>query len=143
MTASRQRTLITILIVIGSVIVGFFGLRAFRAFNEVREHRPPPPSAPDSVQIETDVELIRDWMTIPYIARTYSLPVKKLYEALEIPRKGNDEKSLAQLNEQYFRQAPGTVIKIVKAAILANQPQRSPESDETPIAPVTVIPPQP
>jgi len=143
MTASRQRVLTASLILIGIVIVGFFGLRTLHALREFREHRPPPPFAPDSAQLETDVELIRDWMTIPYIARTYSLPVKKLYEALEIPRKGNDEKSLAQLNEQYFRQAPGTVIKIVKAVILANQPQRSPESDETPIAPVTVIPPQP
>ena len=126
MTASRQRTLITILIIIGSVIVGFFGWRAFRAFNEVREHRPPPPFSPDAAQVETDVELIRNWMTIPYISRTYHVPAKKLFEALEIPRKGNDEKSLAQLNEQYFPQAPRTVIKIVKAAVQTNLPVTPP-----------------
>ena len=40
MTTSRQRTLITILIVIGGVIVGFFGLRTFRAFREFRGHQP-------------------------------------------------------------------------------------------------------
>src|SRR6185436_6343912 len=93
MTPSRQRALIISLIVIGMIIVGFFGLRTLHAFREFRGHRPPPPSAADAAQIETDVELIRDWMTTPYIARTYRVPAKKLYDTLEIPRKGNDEKS--------------------------------------------------
>jgi len=126
MTPSRQRALITSLIIIGMVVVGFFGLRTFHAFREFREHRPPPPSAPDAGQIETDVELIRDWMTIPYISRTYRVPAKKLYEALEIPRKGNDEKSLAQLNEQYFPQAPGIVMEMIKAAVQAKPPVTPP-----------------
>lgn len=143
MTTSRQRTLITILIVIGSFIVGFFGLRAFRAFNEVREHRPPPPSAPDSVQIETDVELIRDWMTIPYISRTYSVPRKILFDALGIPSRGNEEKSLAQLNEKYSPEAPGIVMEVVKASILMRQPTLLPEGHKTPVDTVTAIPPQP
>lgn len=126
MTPSRQRALITGLIILGMVVVGFFGLRTLHAFREFREHRPPPPSAPDAAQIETDVELIRDWMTIPYISRTYHAPEKKLYEALEIPRKGNDEKSLAQLNEQYFPQTPGIVMEMIKAAVQANLPGTPP-----------------
>lgn len=143
MTASRQRVLTASLILIGIVIVGFFGLRTLHALREFREHRPPPPFAPDSAQLETDVELIRDWMTISYISRTYDVPPKILFDALGIPSRGNKEKSLAQLNEKYSPQIPGIIVEVVKAAILANQPQRSPESDETPIAPVTVIPPQP
>ena len=126
MNASRQRALIISLIIIGIIIVGFFGLRTLHAFREFREHRPPPPSAPDAGQIETDVELIRDWMTIPYISRTYHVPAKKLYDTLEIPRKGNDEKSLAQLNEQYFPQAPGIVIEMIKAAVQPNPPVAPP-----------------
>ena len=126
MTSSRQRALIISLIVIGMVIVGFFGLRTLHAFREFRGHRPPPPSAPDAAQSETDVELIRDWMTIPYIARTYRVPAKKLYDTLEIPRKGNDEKSLAQLNAQYFPQAPGIVMEMIKAAVQANLPVTPP-----------------
>src|SRR5688500_20396059 len=55
MTTSRQRTLITILIVIGSLFVGFFGWRTLHAFREFRGDRPPPPFAPDAAQIETDV----------------------------------------------------------------------------------------
>ena len=143
MTVSRHRTLIAILIVIGSVIVGFFGLRTLHAFREFRGHRPPPASAPDAAQIETDVELIRDWMTISYISRTYDVPPKILFDALGIPSRGNKEKSLAQLNEKYSPQTPGITVEVVKAAILANQQKLPPASYETPVVPATAIPPQP
>ena len=142
MTTSGQRTLITILIVIGSVVAGFFGLRALRAFNEVREHRPPPPFAPDAAQVETNVELIRDWMTISYISRTYDVPPKILFDALGIPSRGNEEKSLAQLNEKYSPEIPGIVAEVVKATILIRQ-TLLPESHKSPIDTSTSTPPQP
>jgi len=134
MTPSRQRALITSLIIIGMVVVGFFGLRTFHAFREFRGHRPPPPFAPDASQIETDVELIRDWMTIPYISRTYHMPPKILFNALGIPSRGNEEKSLAQLNEEHSPQSPGIIMEVVKATIRANQP---------PLPPATAVSPQP
>ena len=141
MTPSRQRALITSLIFTGIVIVGFFGLRTFSAFRKFREHRPPPlPPAADQ-QIETDVDLIRDWMTIPYISRTYNMPSKLLFVALGISSRGNEEKSLAQLNEEYSPQAPGIVLEVVKAAIRANQPPPQPESFPTSVLPATPIPP--
>jgi len=104
------------------------------AFREFRGHRPPPPFAPDAAQVETDVDLIRDWMTISYISRTYHVPSKILFDALGIPSRGNEEKSLAQLNEKYSPKTPGIIVEVVKATILANQP---------PLPPVTAIPPQP
>jgi len=134
MTASRQRALIISLIIIGMVIVGFFGLRTLHAFREFRGHRPPPPFAPDAAQVETDVDLIRDWMTISYISRTYHVPSKILFDALGIPSRGNEEKSLAQLNEKYSPKTPGIIVEVVKATILANRP---------PLPPVTAVPPQP
>ena len=134
MTRSRHHTLVTILIVIGSLIVGFFGWRTLHAFREFRGHHPPPPFAPDAAQIETDVELIRDWMTISYVSRTYNVPSKILFDALGVPSRGNKEKSLAQLNENYSPQTPGIIVEVVKATILANKP---------PIPPDTKIPPQP
>jgi hypothetical protein len=143
MITSRQRTLITILIVIGGVIVGFFGLRAFRALNQVREHRPPPPFAPEAAPVETDVELIRDWMTISYISRIYDVPSKILFNALGIPSRGNEEKSLAQLNERYSPEIPGIVVEVVKATILIRQPTLFPESHKTPLDTVTSTPSQP
>ena len=94
----RQRNFVTGLIILGLMFVIFFGLRTARAFREFRDHRPPPPFATE--QVETDVNLIRDWMTIPFIAKMYDVKPHLLFEALEIPEKENREKSLRQLNEE-------------------------------------------
>ena len=143
MPPTRQRVLIPLLIFFGVVIVGFFGLRTFFAFRNFSGHHPPslPPSA--SQQIETDVDLIRDWMTIPYMSRTYHVPTKLLFEALGIPSRGNEEKSLAQLNEEYSPQAPGIVLEVVKGAIRAYQLLLPPEQIKTSIPPATALPPKP
>jgi hypothetical protein len=116
---TRQRNFVVGLIVIGLLIIGFFGLRTFRTFREFRAHRPPPPLAPGLV--ETDVELIRDWMTIPYISISYRLPPNLLYESLKIPPQENEKKSLKQLGSQYYPQDPHIVLEKVKTAILAYQ----------------------
>jgi len=127
MSPARQRTAIAVLIVLGILIAGFFGLRFFHAFREFRRYGPPPRFAPAEAQaVETDVELIRDWMTIPYISMTYHVHPKSLFDALEINPKFNDEKSLAQLNDEFFSDKPGIVIEIVKATVLANQPPPTP-----------------
>ena len=141
MTPSRLRTLIFVLIFIGVLIVGFFGLRTLRAFREFRGHRPPPPpSAADAEQIETDVNLIREWMTIPFISKMYHVPPNVLFDALGIPANKNREKSLKRLNKEYFPQAEGIVLEKIKAAVLAalaNQPQQMQESPQIPVVPVT------
>lgn len=124
MTPIKQRALITILIGLGLLIVGFFGLRTVSAFKEFRGHRPPPSF--ESKQPETDVELIRDWMTIPFIAKMYHVPVPLIFEALDIPMKGNQEKSLEQLNAEYFSDSERFVEKTVKAVVLENLPQKAP-----------------
>jgi len=141
MTPSRLRTLIFVLIFIGGLIVSFFGLRTLRAFREFRGHRPPPPpSAGDAERIETDVELIREWMTIPFISKMYHMSPNVLFDALGIPANKNREKSLKRLNKEYFPQAEGIVLEKIKAAVLAalaNQPQQRQESPQTPVVPVT------
>jgi len=141
MTPARQRRLILGLILIGFLIASFFSLRALFAFREFRKHGAPPPPLAEAFdkspkeEIETDVELIRDWMTVPYIAMTYHVHPKTLFDALEIPSRENEEKSLLQLNEEFFPDAPGIVIELVKAVVQANQP--------TPTVIVTDIPPTP
>jgi hypothetical protein len=141
MTPAKIRTLVFVLIFVGGVIVGFFGLRALRAFREFGGHRPPPPpSAGDAQQIETDVELIREWMTIPFISKMYHVPANVLFEALGIPANKNREKSLKRLNKEYFPKANGIVIEKIKAAVLAalaNQPQQMQENPPIPVVPVT------
>ena len=134
MTHAKQRAMVGVLILAGVIIVGFFGMRAFHAFRHIREGgfgpgRPPPPPR------ETDVELIRDWMTIPYISRNYQVHPKILFDTLGISPRGNDEKSLAQLNDEFFPQSPGIVLKLIKAAIQANQPPPTPTVPDTNLTP--------
>lgn len=131
----RQKNFVTGLIILGLIFVIFFGLRTARAFKEFRDHRPPPPF--DTEPIETDVNLIRDWMTIPFISKMYHVKPHLLFEALEIPEQGNREKSLKQLDEEYYPQAEGIVIEKVRASVqaeIANRPQPQPVPD-TPIVP--------
>lgn len=133
----RQRNFITGLIIVGLVIITFFGLRTARAFRQFHGHRPPPPF---SDQIKTDVELIRDWMTPAYISITYQLPSDLLYETLKIPPNGNERKSLKQLNDEYYPESPGIVIELVKAAILAHQPVRTADPPDTVVPALTSVP---
>lgn len=116
----RQRNFINgLIIMLGLIIIVFFGLRTVRAFRQFHGHRPPPHF--NDQPAETDVTLIRDWMTLPYISMTYRLPPNLLYETLNIPPKGNERKSLKRLNDEYYSQTPGVVLELVKAAVLANQ----------------------
>jgi hypothetical protein len=132
----KQRNFVNGLIILGLLFVLFFGLRTVRAFREFREHRPPPPLVAE--HIETDVNLIRDWMTIPFIAKMYDVKPRILFEALEIPERGNREKSLRQLNDEYYSQADGLVIEKIRAAVLesiAERPQQTPVLTNTPVIP--------
>jgi hypothetical protein len=144
MTPARQRALIIILLVIGVGIAGFFGLRTLHAFKKFRGH-PPPLAVTEMDQAETDVELIRDWMTIPFISKTYHVPPNILFDALEIHPNGNKEKSLKQLNREYYPQAEDIVLTKIKAAILEYQsqevPKEKPDASHPPIQPIGPIPP--
>src|SRR5512138_2386331 len=99
---SGQRAFVIGLILVGLVIVGIFGIRTARAIRGFRGHRPPPPPPFATEHVETDVSLIRDWMTVPFIGRTYHVPPRLLFEALGIPEHQNKEKSLKQLNDEYY-----------------------------------------
>jgi len=120
MTPHRLRVLIFSMIFTGIVIAGLFGWRSLHAFREFRGDRPEPAFSADSQQMQTDVELIRDWMTIPFVAKMYKVSRPVLYKALDISPQGNQGKSLKQLNEEYFPEAPGIVETRVKAAVLEN-----------------------
>ncbi len=119
MTPTRLRALVIGLIGIGLLLAIIFGLRSFHAFREFRGHPPPfpPPPAAQAQQPETDVELIREWMTIGYLSFTYQTPPDLLYDALDIPPKGNEKKSLVELNEEYYPDQPGYVLETVKETI--------------------------
>ena len=133
MTAKRLRLLVLGLIAIGLITVTLFGTRALEAFREFRGNRPIPADVFMETQPEkADVELIRDWMTIPFIAKMYHIPPSVLFQALEIPRRGNDEKSLTQLNSEFFPEAPGIVEIKIKETVLENFPRDLPPNPPAP-----------
>lgn len=136
---TKQRLLFITLSVLGVILILFFGLRAFRAFNKFDRHRPPPFAG----EIQTDVETIEEWMTIPFVSHNYGVPPDILFDALSIDPKGKDDfkKSLAQLNEEYFPDADGYVLATVKATVLAHQPPPTPVPPATAIPPLTAVPP--
>ena len=139
MSPRVQRALVLGLVVIGVLLAGFFGLRAVFAFREFRRHGPPPLpplEAFSQQEAETDAELIRDWMTVPYISQTYQVHPKIIFDALGIPPRDNEGKSLAQLNEEFFPQSPGLVLELVKAVIRAHLPVPTAVPPATPVLPV-------
>jgi hypothetical protein len=127
MSPKTQRMVVFGLITAGVLLAVFFGIRAAFAFREFRRHGAPPFSpleAKNHQPAETNVELIREWMTIPYVAQMYQVPPEVLFEALGLPpSKSIGEKSLKQLNDEHFPQAEGWVVTTVKAAILEFQTQ--------------------
>jgi hypothetical protein len=135
---TRQRNFVVGLIVIGLMIIGFFGLRTVRAFRQFHGHRPPPPFTGEKA--ETNVDLIRDWMTLPYISIAYQLPPDLLYETLKIPPKGNERKSLKELNDEFYPEDPGFVLELVKATIRAHQPATTAVPPDTVVPPDTAVP---
>lgn len=124
MTRSKLRILVLFLIGIGLILVGLYSIRALHAYREVRGHRPPPDLLLEPPPRETDVELIRDWMTIPYIAKMYDVPPDVLYTALALSPEGNQDKNLRQLSRKYFPRERGLVEARIKASILEYQAQQ-------------------
>lgn len=139
MTPFLQRVLVTALILFGIWLAAFFGLQTFHAFKEIRERRPP--SHPfKNERPESDVQLIEDWMTVPFIAKMYHVPPPVIFDALGIPFEDNKEKSLKQINEKYFPGTPGYVLDTVKAAVQAHLPAPSAIAPTTAIPPATTVP---
>jgi len=80
-------------------------------------------------------------MTIGFLSKTYHTPPDLLYKALGIRPNGNEHKSLKQLNDEYFPETPGYVLRIIKAEIQALLPPPTKISPPTVIPASTEIPP--
>ncbi|RME74815.1 MAG: hypothetical protein D6784_09200 [Chloroflexi bacterium] len=118
-SGSRRGKYLTIgLIVLGVLLVVFFGLRAVHSFVRMRQSGLHPGT--------TNVELIRGWMTVPYISRAYGVPEEYLFEQLGIPPEGNRKKSLGQLNREYDLGGREAVLRAVQQAILKFQADHPP-----------------
>jgi hypothetical protein len=120
-----------LILVLGLVLVIFFGLRVARAFVHLRqvEFRPE----------RTDSQDIRGWMTISYISKAYHLPPYYLYEWLRIKKiDGNERLSLVELNRRYYPDQDGYVLQQVREAVaeyLQNASEKPARPLETPSPP--------
>lgn len=113
----KQRMLGTVLLVLGLGLTLFFGLRAYRDYQ--RFHNRPAP---------TDVETIQGWMTLPYIARSYQVPLEVLLQELNIPTgqgQAIGRLSLRELAEQQSRN-PAEMREAIQHIILRHQQERPP-----------------
>jgi len=137
-TEKHKRIIFITLSILGVMLILFFGLRAFRAFKKFEKHRPPPFAS----ELQTNVEDIEEWMTIPFISHNYGVPPDLLFDALEIEPRDNFKKNLKQLNEEFYPDNAGYVLATVKATILAHQAPPTPVPPLTPIPPNTPVPPQ-
>jgi hypothetical protein len=107
--SKNEQRLFIILSILGIILIGVFGLRTIRSSIRLQKMGLKPGT--------TDVEAIRGWMTVPYIARAYGVPEAYLFQELAIPAEKNQQKSLAQINRDYAFGKKGVIVEAVKAAI--------------------------
>jgi hypothetical protein len=105
---SRQFLLIA-LVLIGIGLAIFFGTRAIRNFNHIRERK--------FGGGETNVELIRGWMTVDYITKMYHVPPDVILAPLNIPVDQNMKRSLGSLIKQTGTTDPDLLLEKVKESI--------------------------
>jgi hypothetical protein len=121
---SRIRLILTVaLILIGLGLVLFFGGRAYRDFRRLQLRGLSPGV--------TDVEAIRGWMTVPYIANAYGVPETAIFEGLDVPQSGNEKLSITQLADKYGRE-PAEVRQAIQQAILRSQAAATPGAEGAP-----------
>jgi len=121
---SRVGVILTVaLILIGLGLVLFFGGRAYRDYRRLQLRGLSPGV--------TDVEAIRGWMTLPYIANAYGVPETTLFEALDVPQAGNEKLSITQLANKYGRE-PAKVRQAIQRAILRYQSAATPGAEGAP-----------
>jgi hypothetical protein len=106
---SQKRSLVVLIILAGVILVVFFGLRTFRTIMRIRhmEMRP----------LSTDVELIRGWMTIPFISDNYRVPVEVLVQACDLPPAPKKHENLDQINRKIAPDKPGALVECIKDAV--------------------------
>jgi hypothetical protein len=109
---------VVLLILAGVFLTVFYATRLWRVAAEIRRNHLRPGA--------TDVGLIQDWMTIPYIARAYKVPEESLWQGLGISPDTNRRKSLHLLDRQYGANQPGFILGKLQKLILEYQSEHPP-----------------
>src|SRR5437867_12005483 len=91
-------------------ITGLFAVRTVRRAIYWRAHRD---------------EVIRPWMSIPYVAHSYRLPPHVLYQSLGISAQQHDRRPLRQIAREQNRTVD-EVISVLQTAIARERAQQPP-----------------
>lgn len=109
------------------LIIGFFfilasGVLGLRIINKVGNRPPLQPR-------ETNISLIQDWMTIPYISRTYGVPGSEIFSELEIDPGEYRNSSLSQIAEGSGQSSDELINKIKNIITRFQSAHQKPPSD--------------
>lgn len=120
--SQNERRIFIILIILGFSLIVFFGLRTVHSYIRLQRMGLKPGV--------TDVEAIRGWMTVPYIATAYGVPEEYLFAHIDIPAEENQKTSLSQINRKYAFGEKGVIVNTVKTAVTTYQ-QEHPSPSES------------
>lgn len=102
--------LVGLILIVGAALMVLFGVRVLNQLDYSRK-----------VQSgEIQVETLRGWMTLPYIARTYGVEENTLRAALGVATQGNSERSLREWID-VSGQDPAAARQIVEKLIMTRR----------------------
>ncbi|MHB8595948.1 MAG: hypothetical protein ACYDER_03960 [Ktedonobacteraceae bacterium] len=107
---------VLLLLAVGiTIIATLTTIQAFQGFQQQ-----------SSLVTSGDVRSVSDWMTIPYIARTYHVPEDYLYQWLHITARQKPVHATLRLLAARYHRTVTNVIQSVQAAIQAYRMQHPP-----------------
>ena len=110
MTLLRRRPLLIAGIVVALLVVLVFGAQAAWRLGRRLMGPPPPPR-------QTDVSLIADWMSVPYVGRAYRVPEPELYRALGLEPEGRGRREPLREIAQETGRSSDEVLAVVRETV--------------------------
>jgi hypothetical protein len=114
--SGKQWTAIVALAVVLAV-TGLFSVRTVRRAIYRRMHRD---------------EVIRPWMSLPYVAHSYRLPPRILYDALKISHPPRDRRPIRQIAKEQNRSVEDVINTLQGAIAIERSRVQSPSSGPPP-----------
>ena len=131
-TLRARRPWLIAAVSLGLIVVVLLGGRAAWRLGHRLFGPPPPPR-------QSDVALIVDWMSVPYVSRAYRVPEPELYRALGVEPEGRRTRRLRDIAAATGRD-PDEVVETVRETVTAWQashpaPSRPPGAPDPPLPP--------
>lgn len=115
MSRLRRRPVLIAGVVVALFVVLVFGGQAAWRLGRRLMGPPPPPR-------QTDVALIADWMSVPYVSRAYRVPEPELYRALGIePGEGRGRRAPLREVARETGRSSDEVLAVVRETVGAWQ----------------------